>query len=70
MRCISQGFTVQPRDTGATTIMNMLPFRPEARPWVDSGIDFSQLIEALISFDQTDAGTVQFNYVQFQRLTE
>lgn len=62
------GLTVSARSTGAKTVMNMVPFRLDAQPWADSGLDFSQLIEARIDFDQTPTGTIQLTDVLFQRV--
>lgn len=62
------GLTASARDTGAKTVVNMVPFRLDAQPWVESGIDFSQLVSVTVDFDQTPAGTIQLTDVLFQTL--
>ena len=62
------GLTVSARDTGAKTVVNMVPFRLDAQPWAESGLDFSQLVSVRVDFDQTLAGTIQLTDVLFQTL--
>lgn len=62
------GLTASARDTGAKTVVNMVPFRLDAEPWAESEIDFSQLVSATVDFDQTPTGTIQFTDVLFQTL--
>lgn len=62
------GLTASARDTGAKTVVNMVPFRLDAQPWVESGIDLSQLVSVTVDFDQTLSGTIQLTDVLFQTL--
>lgn len=62
------GLTVSARDTGAKTVINMVPFRLDAAVWRDSALDLRHLAEIRLRFDQRLAGMVQLTDVQFQRL--
>jgi len=60
------GLTVSARDTGAKTVINMLPFRLDAKVIHDAGVDLSALSSIKLAFDQKPAGTFQLTDVLFQ----
>lgn len=62
------GFTISLGDAGAKTVMNMVPFRLDAKVWADAKLDLSDLRQARLRFSQRPTGTVQFTDVQFQKL--
>ena len=62
------GLTVAARDTGAKTVINMVPFRLDALALFESDLDMSKLTNINVSFDQRPAGTVQITDVLFQKV--
>lgn len=60
------GLMVSARDTGAKTVINMLPFRLDAKVIHDAGVDLSALSSIKLAFDQKPAGTFQLTDVLFQ----
>ncbi len=62
------GLTLSARDTGAKTVINMLPFRLDAKVIHDAGVDLTSLAAIHIAFDQRPAGTIQLTDVLFQRV--
>jgi len=62
------GLTVAARDTGAKTVINMVPFRLDAQAIYDAQIDMSKLRNIHLAFDQRSAGTVQITDVLFQKV--
>tara|TARA_R110001592_G_scaffold307182_1_gene580354 strand:- start:41379 stop:42473 length:1095 start_codon:yes stop_codon:yes gene_type:complete len=62
------GLTVAARDTGAKTVINMVPFRLDAQALFDSELDLSKLTNINVAFDQRLAGTIQITDVLFQKV--
>jgi hypothetical protein len=62
------GLTVSARDTGAKTVINMVPFRLDAEALFDSELDLTKLNNISVAFDQRNAGTVQITDVLFQKI--
>ncbi|MDX1504922.1 MAG: hypothetical protein R3221_04350 [Spongiibacter sp.] len=62
------GLTVSARDTGAKTVINMLPFPLDATAIVDGGLDLTALTDIEVHFDQRTSGTVQITDVLFQKV--
>ncbi|MFQ3200700.1 MAG: hypothetical protein ACI9SK_001427 [Zhongshania sp.] len=62
------GLTVAARDTGAKTVINMVPFRLDAQALFDSELDLSKLTNVNVAFDQRLAGTIQITDVLFQKV--
>ena len=62
------GLTISARDTGAKTIINMLPFRLDAKVIHDAEVNLDALSSLRLNFDQRPLGTLQLTDVLFQKV--
>jgi hypothetical protein len=62
------GLTVSARDTGAKTVINMVPIRLDINTIFDSALDLTKLTNIQVAFDQRSAGTIQITDVLFQKV--
>jgi hypothetical protein len=62
------GLTVAARDTGAKTVINMVPIRLDINTIFDSALDLTKLTNIQVAFDQRSAGTIQITDVLFQKV--
>ena len=60
--------TISARDTGAKTIINMLPFRLDAKVIHDAEVNLDALSSLRLNFDQRPLGTLQLTDVLFQKV--
>jgi hypothetical protein len=59
---------VSARDTGAKTVINMVPIRLDINTIFDSALDLTKLTNIQVAFDQRSAGTIQITDVLFQKV--